>query len=375
MDTNLPLVHEESRPKYRVIEDWLRTQIHDGSLASGSKLPSEHDLARTLGVAYMTVRSAINALVRDGLLQRVHGKGTFVTARAPADPAVSTLALVVPSLSHLWNVAGFYYFPLIVQGFCSEATRLGYEPAVIGGSKEFFALTSEPPARCAGIACMLVTQEDVPILDHLRDRAIPVVAVNSYRGRRLISCVAAEQAQGAAQVVKLLARLGHRRIAFLDGPAGNLGAAERLRGFREGMARHHLEPVSIEDPGPIDYSDHSGLIRTRHLLALKTPPTAIFAAGDALAAGAIQAAREAGLSVPDDLSVVGYGDFHLAQHVQPTLTTVRLPLEELGSWAVRLLDKRLSGVSGRQTVELPVSLVMRDSVAAAPGLEEISHSG
>jgi LacI family transcriptional regulator len=369
METNLPLVHQESRPKYRVIEDWLRAQIDDGRLAPGSKLPSEHDLARTLGVAYMTVRSAINVLVRDGLLQRVHGKGTFVMAHAAPESSAETLALVVPSLSLLWNVAGLYYFPPIVQGFCSEATRLGYEPVVMSGSKEFFSLTSEHPSRCAGMACMLVTQEDVRTIEHLRDRSTPVVAINSYRGRRLISCVAADQAQGAVQVVKLLAQLGHRRIAFLDGPPGNLGASERLRGFREGMARHHLEPMPVDDTGPLDYSDHSGLVRTRRILAQEPRPTAIFAAGDALAAGAVQAAREAGLSVPDDLSVVGFGDFHLAQHVHPTLTTAHLPLEELGAWAVRLLDKRLSGVSGRQVIELPVSLVMRDSVAAAPDSE------
>ncbi len=109
----------EVRPKYRIIQDMIREGIADGSLTDGGKLPAEHDMARAFGVAYMTVRAAVNELVSDGLLQRIHGKGTFVNPSPLPHKSTGTLALVVPSLPTLWNVAGLYYFPSIVQKPCT----------------------------------------------------------------------------------------------------------------------------------------------------------------------------------------------------------------------------------------------------------------
>lgn len=359
----------QNRPKYRQIQELIRAGIENKTLTTNNKLPSEQEMARQFGVAYMTVRAAVNALVQDGLLRRVHGKGTFVIRGGDAaqTPAPAALALFVPSLPTLWNVAGLYYFPSIVQGFSAEATRLGFEPSVLGGAKDARAAEHGDFSRTAGVACLMITRDDTLALESLRDRNVPVVGINAYPGRRAISHVAADQAGGMAGAVALLVQKGHRRIAFLPGPAGNLGAEERLKGFRRAVAAHGLERLALASE-PADYSDTSGAIRTRRLLAGPRPPTALVAAGDLIAAGALQAVRKAGLRVPDDVSVVGFGDFHIAQHVQPALTTIGLPLFELGARTAQLLSERAAGVTRQQIVTLPTVLVERDSVAAPPAV-------
>jgi len=356
----------ESRPKYRQVQDLIRKGIESGSLTREDKLPSEHDMAREFGVAYMTVRAAVDALVQERLLRRIHGKGTFVIPRTDTTLSAGSLALVVPSLPTLWNVAGLYYFPSIVQGFSAEATRLGFDPSVMGGAKDAFLSGQGSVAPVAGVACLMVTHEDTVALEALRDLGVPVVGINAYPGRRAISRVAANQAGGMAAAVRMLVEKGHRRIAFLPGPPGNLGAEERLRGFREAIAEHRLELLPL-DTTHADFTDVSGAYRTKRLLAAASdnPPTALVAAGDLIAAGALQALREAGLRVPEDISVVGFGDFHIALHVQPTLTTVRLPLFELGAQAASVLSQHVAGVSRHQVVSLPTELVERDSVGPA----------
>jgi Transcriptional regulators len=355
------------RPKYRVLQDAIRRGIADGSLVdSGGKLPSEHDLARQFGVAYMTVRAAVNELVTAGLLLRMHGKGTFVRRESgtAAAPPTRRLALVVPSLASLWNVAGLYYFPGIVQGFCAAATRLGYEPAVIGKTRDAVAAGGGEFGGIAGVACLLIADDDAAAAEALRDLNVPVVGVNTYRGRRAISHVAVDQAGGMAQAVHALADMGHRRVAFLPGPPGNLGAEERRQGFQRAAATLGLTAEIVTDE-PADYTDQGGYVRTAALLVRpeRQRPTAVVTAGDLIAAGAVRAARDARLSVPEEISVMGYGDFQVATYLQPGLSTVRLPLTDLGTQAALLLHDTLSGATRRRVVTLPTDLVMRGSVA------------
>ena len=361
----MKLSRVEINHKYRVIQDTIRHQIESGTLRHGEKLPSEQNMARDFGVAHMTVRNALNQLASEGLLQRVHGKGTFVQ-KLSDEPEVLTLSLVVPSLQQLWNVAGLYYFPAIVQGFCAEATRLGYEPNVMGRSKEAFRSAPEEVERLAGAACLLISGDDMESIEGLRDLGVPVVGVNSYKGRRSISYVAADQVSGMADAVEMLVAKGHRRLAFLPGPTNNLGAEERWRGFRRGMAEAGLAVPTL-GAGPRDYTDVTGYARTKALMASANAPTALLAAGDLLAAGALKALRELGLDVPRDVSVVGFGDFHLASLLQPTLTTVRLPLAELGEEAASLLHRQIEGNSRQKTPLLPTHLITRESVGPPPG--------
>jgi DNA-binding LacI/PurR family transcriptional regulator len=349
--------------KTRSVEEWLRAEIASGRLQEGDKLPSEYDLAREMGVAYLTMRAATEPLVRDGLLRRVRGKGTFITVPAARkETQVNTVALMVPSLPALWNVTGFY-FPRVVQGFCDEAHRQDLEPVIVGRPKNLFSGDPAPTGSYAGLACLLVDSDDLAAVDVLAQMGTPLVAINLYRGHGRVSSVIADQAAGAASAVKHLIDLGHRRIAFLPGPAGNLDSEERYRGFEQAMRKHQATIVPVESDDA-SFTEASGAALTRELLARRVTPTAIVAASDLIAAGAIMAARDAGLDVPRDVSVVGFGDFAVSTQVNPKLTTVHLPLEQLGAGAVTALMKGIRG-EGVETIHLATELIRRKSTGIA----------
>jgi LacI family transcriptional regulator len=157
--------------------------------------------------------------------------------------------------------------------------------------------------------------------------------------------------------------LGHRRIGQITGPPGWVATEDRRRGYRAALATAgiladpRLEVSAIPEIGP-------GREAARELLELDDPPTAIFAFNDNIAIGAMQEARSRGLSVPEDLSLVGFDDVEHATIVTPTLTTVRQPLAEMGRTAVSLLSRLLERQRFETLhVELATRLVVRESTS------------
>jgi DNA-binding LacI/PurR family transcriptional regulator len=172
--------------------------------------------------------------------------------------------------------------------------------------------------------------------------------------------VTVENKLGARQLVEHLIGLGHQRIAVIHGPRGNEDSDWRARGYHEALAAHDLPPdPALEVEG--GFSEDSGATGARELLARGAPFTALFAADDEMAIGAIGVLSAAGLRVPHDIAVVGFDDIVTARYIQPPLTTVRAPTEQVGREAVRLLLAAIAGAPPAQTVLLPVELVIRQS--------------
>lgn len=178
-------------------------------------------------------------------------------------------------------------------------------------------------------------------------------------------CVASTDRQTVAEACRLLQSHGHRRIAFVRGPHGFRSAAERELGFDAAMDEAGL-PVPDAYRGQGDYRFDSGRRAGRTLLGLADAPTAILASNDEMAAGVVHAARERGLEVPRDLSVVGFDDSPTAQHIWPSLTTVRWPIKDMGMLAAEKLigDFLPSRRFSVGTHELPSELIERSSIAS-----------
>ncbi|WP_039910939.1 substrate-binding domain-containing protein, partial [Amycolatopsis vancoresmycina] len=163
----------------------------------------------------------------------------------------------------------------------------------------------------------------------------------------------------------ILASLGHRRIATITGPRGNAPAAARTEGYRRGLAEAGLEAhENLVVTG--DFYRESGFVGLRRLLTRKDPPTAVFAASDEMAVGALLAARAAGLRVPDDLAVVGFDDIEVASLVDPALTTVAQDKPGFGTAAAGALMAMLERTTTPEPVLLPTKLVVRDSCGGRP---------
>jgi DNA-binding LacI/PurR family transcriptional regulator len=198
----------------------------------------------------------------------------------------------------------------------------------------------------------------------LRTRGIPFVIVDPT-GEPLhdTPSIGATNWNGGLTATRHLLSLGHRRIGVIGGPAWILCSRARLDGYRAAMDEAGV-PI---DPQLISHGEfhvEEGIDRGRALLALADRPTAIFAGNDLQALGVYQAAREARLHIPEDLSVVGFDDLPVAQWVGPPLTTVRQPLVEMAVAAAELVLGMANGEAPAQTrVELATELVVRESTA------------
>jgi LacI family transcriptional regulator len=164
-----------------------------------------------------------------------------------------------------------------------------------------------------------------------------------------------------AEVANYLISLGHKRIGYIAGPPGFRSAVERLAGFREALAARSI-PFPDELIVEGGYTYESGVAGGEKLLALNPRPTAIFASNDEMAAGVYRVANRLGLSIPGDLSIVGFDDGPLASRLLPSLTTIRLPIRELGRIAAtKILHPEAAGGTHAMVTPLEPHLVIRDS--------------
>ena len=193
---------------------------------------------------------------------------------------------------------------------------------------------------------------------------LPCVAVDADLDGPRTGYVMSENREGAALAVRHLHELGHERIATVTGLLRTKPGADRLDGYREEMERLGLE---LRDEYVVegDFYDESGYRGTRQLLQLDEPPTALFAASDLMAAGALRAATELGVTVPGGLAVVGFDDIGLASLIQPQLTTVRQDMQALGKAAAEGLGRIIEDPDAAPVRQLvPTTLVVRASSGA-----------
>ena len=198
-------------------------------------------------------------------------------------------------------------------------------------------------------------------------RDIPAVLVNRYLDAAHVDCVVSDNARGGRLVAEAMLELGHRRIAIITGPENTTTSRDRERGFREQLEASGA-PLDETLRRVGQFSHRSGYQWCLDLLAADPRPTAVFAANDVIAFGALDAARRVGIEVPAELSIVGFDDIDMAGWEGFNLTTVRQPLAEMGRAAAKLLIDRITSDAETppRTRVFPVGLVRRDTLAVAP---------
>jgi LacI family transcriptional regulator len=223
--------------------------------------------------------------------------------------------------------------------------------------------------RVDGVVLMGVDRTD-PEVARLLEADIPLIGVDLDVSGPRATYVASDNVGGARLAVRHLHDLGHRRIATVNGPEDSKPGADRLLGFRAELQALGLEGrAGYEQPG--DFYTESGETAMQALLALPEPPTAVFAASDLMAVGAIKVARDAGMTVPGDLAVVGFDDIQLASLLDPSLTTIRQDKFGLGLAATRALVDQIENPDVTPPVlTLPVELVVRASSGASTAAAE-----
>jgi LacI family transcriptional regulator len=299
-------------------------------------------LARSLEY---TPSSAARMLVT----QRSHVIGVFLeTGEGHPDLQHPFFHEVIVGLKHRLGAQGF---DLLL--FASELPGNGWS-------------THSYEARCRhhnvdGAVLMGVDPED-PETRRLVRSTLPCVGVDVELSGPSTGYVISDNRSGITAAVDHLRDLGHRRIAHITGLMDTRPGTERLRAYRDALRAAEL-PFRDEYVAYGDFYSDSGREAMARLLALDEPPTAVVAASDLMVLGAMRAASEAGLSVPDDVSIVGFDDITVAAHVSPSITTVRQDKAGLGAAAGDALAACIAGADAPAIVTLPVELVVRESTA------------
>ncbi len=222
--------------------------------------------------------------------------------------------------------------------------------------------------RLFGVVLSPSVSEDDRLAKLLESADCPYVRIACATLDKPTRLVLTHDAHGAAAAARRLAQLGHRRIAYISGPPLFRSAHERRAGFIAGLAEYGLE-LAPELTVPGAYTYESGLARGRELLARPDRPTAIFAGNDEMASGVYGAAHELGIRIPDDLSIIGFDDAPIATRMWPAMTSVRLPVREMGRAAAEKLFVKAKEAAKAPTSEFTPALIERQSTAppaAAP---------
>jgi len=327
------------------------------------------DVARKARVSVATVSRVLTGKqpVREPTRKRIEatierlGYAPHGTARSLITRRTNTIGVLLP------DIYGEFFSELI-RGIDATMRRHGYHVLVSGshGDRgETGAMLRAMRGRVDGLI-VLSPESGSHILPRHFGESMPVVLLNSaVDGRRAFDLINIENYDGAFAMVRHLADLGHRRIAFIKGPDANRDASERLRGYRDAAAAISADrSPDLVQPG--DFREETGYHAGQRLLALTRRPTAIFASNDAMAVGCLCALQEAGVRVPADIALAGFDDIPIARFTAPPLTSVRVSIAELGRAAA---ERVLHGVRSHNRqkhlhMTLPTELVIRDSTGA-----------
>lgn len=326
------------------------------------------DIARQVGVSVSTVSRAlsdnpkstgnVSAATRQSI-EKIAEQSGYRKRRS----ATRRVAFVIDH--DLFQSPGQFY-SAVIAGVQEEAMRQGCVMqflAVSPGQSKVRTLGLDP-ATVAGIIVVGVFHDDLVL--ELRQMSAPMIMVDYHLPAEDIPAVLVDNPNGILKACKFLADLGHRRVAHIAGDSRETSSHERLYGFREARSLYGLEiadELIVESDGSIG----GGLKAAERLLSLTQPPTAIVAYSDLVAIGAMDAAKKAGVRVPDELSVVGFDDIALASEVVPSLTTVQVPKRAIGALAVRwLLGQLQHNEEPIAQIVVSTSLVVRDSTGRKP---------
>jgi LacI family transcriptional regulator len=337
------------------------------------------DVAAQAGVSFGTVSRVINNDVhvrketRERVLKTMQSLGYVVNrqARSLAGGKSNSIGVLVPDL-------GTGYIGEIIRGIDAELSLSGLDLILYTthrtASKEASYVANLATGMVDGLLLVL-PRSPVDFIGNLTQRRFPFVLIDHQGTGCDCPAVGATNWQGAFNATEYLIKLGHTRIGFITGSMDLGCAVDRLAGYRSALRTYHVpEYPELIYEGTFDQPD--GYAGALTLLDLTDPPTAIFASNDVMAMGVMDAVRNRGLRIPEDVSVVGFDDIPQASLVRPAITTVNQPLEKMGRVATQmLLDLLQHTEKVADRIELPTQLVVRDSCSAprSAGLE-VSNS-
>jgi len=336
-------------------------------MISSRSMPSLTDVARRAKVSIATVSRVINKsdkvmpetreLVGRAMKELGYRPSRVARRLRQRGGRRNLLGLIIPDIQNP-------FFAEMARG--AEDAAYANEFAVIlcnsddDLKKEQFYLDVMQSESVDGIILPPINEQDAAVLQ-LVASGLPIVTVDRSLAYSAMDKVEVDNRRGAYEAVEHLVKLGHKRIGLIAGLPKVSTSRERQQGYEDALASHKL-PLRPEYVRTGDYKQASGRMLAEELLALAAPPTALFAANNLMAVGALEAIHARRLKVPGDIALIGFDDLPWADALDPPLTVIRQPAYEVGRAAVELLLKRLSDPKRPEThLKLLPKLVIRGS--------------
>lgn len=332
-------------------------------LGHNHRRPTLRDLAKMVGVSASTAsralnhNSAISEEIRKRVLKAAQETNYIPNslARGLALKRSQLVGLMVPSIANP-------FFAEIARGAHDTAHQRSYVVALCDTQRnqEREELFTQTLMR-SQVDGMIVTGGVMPLerIRAWRQRNVPLVLAGRRSAGLGVSGVAVDNVAVGHQAVRYIVSRGHRKIVYLGGSMDSPANRERQRGYMEAMEAHGLTPAVVRG----DYSMESGFEAAARIRESRSRPTAVFAANDLMAMGLIMGLMGSGVKVPDDIAVVGCDDIPMGALIKPSLTTIRVPMYEIGARAMELLLHSLEDSQKRpaESILLDCELVVRES--------------
>lgn len=335
------------------------------------KAPNMRDVAAAAGVSLSTVSLVVNGKPgvaqsrRERVLSAMKDIGYIADARQSTPVETRVFGLLMESLSEASRSEGFY--TRIVSGIEDTAYALGYQVLLHVYRPNIDPINSLRELMGRDIDGLIIANDgDVTpkVIQKITEAGVPIVVVENYQSFPIHSLTADNFTAGRV-MTEYLIKLGHRRIGGIGGPSKYSSLSDRMHGHQIAHIENGI-PIDLSlQPPPVSGNPRKGYVQMQQLLSLPEPPTAVFAVSDRAAFGAMDAIKDAGLRIPDDISVVGIDDVRDSAYSTPPLTTYSVPKYDLGRMAVSILHDLINAkdVPPCRTVLLG-NFVERQSAAA-----------
>lgn len=359
-------------PKYKLIKSYIKSLIREGNVKDGQLLPSEYELMEKFNVSRHTVRQAFGELAKEGWVYKKQGKGTFARYFNTCDKK-GMIGLITTYISD-------YIFPHIISGIESVMTEEGYSVIIANTNnnkeKEAYQIKSLMEQNIKGLILEPTKSAEknvnLNLLEEVLARDIKIMFINAiYTDLKSenpnVGCVIMDDVKGGFIATEYLLKIGHRKIAGIF-KRDDIQGVKREEGYRKALGNFGIIPdenmigrFTTENKRIFPKEFVSNLLDKRNN---ELKPDAIVCYNDEIAVWVIQTIKECGLSVPQDISVVGYDDSSLATVLDIELTTVKHPKKQMGELAARHLIEMLENNSGNHRIIYEPELVIRSSCKA-----------
>jgi len=357
-------------PLYRQVKDILKNKIKKGELKPGDKLPSENQLVAQCGVSRPVIRQALGELANEGWIYQEHGKGTFCLGiQSEKSNKTRNIAVIIQSITE-------YICPKMIRGIQDIAHLRGYGVILcysdVDFTKEALHLRNHIKNKTDGlivdVASDITPYPNLKYFQEMKNREIPFVMMNKYVEAPDYDYVKLDDEGGLYKATKYLISLGHKRIAYVGVVCGRL-AADRWKGYKKALKEQGIDYderlVRFEDQGIADSPQrenwYSRVVSEFQNMGGKGPTGVTFYT-DSRAIIFLKKAKEKGLRIPDDFSIVGFDDYEASKDMDPPLTTIVNPSYKIGKKAAEILIDKIEGKETKtQKITFPAHLVERGS--------------